>query len=224
MKERFVRIKDIFIKTKDRTKRTAQVYDSIAESYAAKKANQYSEKEIGTFTELLFPGSRILSIGCGHGRDEARFKHEGFAPVGVDVSKKLLKIARQQNPDIPFYLGDMRSLRFPDESFEGVWAHESLHHIERGDIPKALSEFHRVLKPEGILFVLTRYGKGDVIVKEDMSSGKAREYTLTESVELDTMLTQSGFEQIQIDTFNENERGGRDLEWLCAFYRKAKIS
>ncbi|MGI8419529.1 MAG: class I SAM-dependent methyltransferase [Candidatus Levyibacteriota bacterium] len=88
----------------ERVERTATVYNEIASKYAKNKADKYSDRAIWTFTDLLSPGSRIISIGCGHGRDEALFKQRGFAPVGVDVSKYLLQIASQQNPDIPFVI------------------------------------------------------------------------------------------------------------------------
>jgi len=206
----------------DRVEGTAAVYNTIASTYAEKKAKAYSKTELLKFTGLLRPGSRILSAGCGSGRDAAYFADNSFQSVGLDVSINLLKIGRNQHPNTPFILGDMRSTPFSDQSFDGVWAHESLHHLERADIVPSLGEFHRVLKPGGALFILTRKGEGDVKTKEEMSSGLEREYTLLLPDELDGMLTQSGFEKIELDSFNEKDRreNGRDLEWISAFYKK----
>jgi len=206
----------------ERVNRVAKVYDEIASDYAEKKADQYSEIELLKFTGLLRTGSLILSAGCGSGRDAAYFGEKGFRSVGLDVSENLLKIGRQQHQNTPFVAGDMRSTPFNNESFDGVWAHESLHHLERADMATSLGEFHRILRPEGVLFILTRQGIGDVAVKEAMSSGKEREYTLLLPDELNGMLTQSGFEKIELNTFNEKDRreNGRDMEWISAFYKK----
>lgn len=209
----------------ERVERMAEIYNKIAEDYAQKKEREYSSTEIDAFTSLLAPVSRIVSAGCGHGRDMAHFREIGYDVAGVDISEALLKNGRQRHPNLAFALADMRNMPFADESFHGVWAHESIHHLEKQDIVPALQEFHRVLVPGGVLFILTRQGRGDVEVKEPMSSGQAREYTLLEPDELHGMLAQIGFEQIELYTFNEQQRkaNGRDLNWVSAFYRKARF-
>jgi ubiquinone/menaquinone biosynthesis C-methylase UbiE len=206
----------------ERSKETAKVYDAIASDYDAKKAGQYSERELDIFTGLLEPGARILSAGSGSGRDASYFAEKGFRPVGLDISKELLKIGREQHPQIPLVLADMRKVPFPDNSFDGIWAHESIHHLDRVDIIPTFNEFTRVLAEGGVLFVLTRRGEGNVRIKEEMSSGLEREYTLLEPSELGDMLNLSGFEKIQLETFNEKDKreNGRDLEWISAFYKK----
>ncbi len=205
-----------------RIERTAQVYDKIATNYSRKKANEYSLEELGKFNSLLTPNSSILSAGCGAGRDANVFQQSGHRVIGVDISENLLRIASSQHPQTPFVLGDMRRNPFPDTIFNGVWAHESIHHLDREDIAPTLLEFNRLLIPGGIVSILTRQGVGDVEVKEAMSSGQTREYTLLEPDELDILLMQSGFTKIELYTFNEMDRkpAGRYLEWISAFYRK----
>lgn len=206
----------------ERVERTAEVYNQIAEEYAQKKEHEYSFAEIDKFTSLIAQGSRIISAGCGTGRDIAMLRDRGHSVVGTDISEQLLKIGSQQHPRLPFVVSDMRLMPFDSEIFQGVWAHESLHHLEKKDIKPTLQEFRRVLAPGGVLFILTRQGRGDVVVREAMSAGHAREYTLLEPDELHGMLAQTGFEQIELYTFNEQERkeNGRDLNWLGAFYKK----
>lgn len=209
----------------ERVERTAEVYNKIAADYAQKKRHEYSFAEIGKFTSRLTPGSHIASAGCGTGRDIDLFHHLGYDVVGIDISAELLRIGQEQHPHLTFVLADMRRMPFSDRSFQGIWAHESIHHLERQDISPTLQEFQRILTPGGILFILTRLGKGDVAVKEALSSGEEREYTLLEPDKLDTMLTQTGFEQVELYRFNERERKekGRDLEWISAFYEGEKI-
>ncbi|MBV9455706.1 MAG: class I SAM-dependent methyltransferase [Rubrobacter sp.] len=208
----------------ERVQRTARVYDKIAPHYAEQEAGESPSDEIEKFTTLLLPHGHILDAGCGIGRDLNTFFNRGFSGFGIDVSKRLLTIAMKLHPHLPFELADIRNMpQFPDAGFDGIWAHESFHHLERQDMPTTLLEWQRILKPEGVVYISAKRGQGEVTVREEKSGGQPREYTLLEPEELRTMFTQTGFEQIELYTFNEQERKehGRDLEWLCAFYRKA---
>lgn len=46
--------------------------------------------------------------------------------------------------------GDAADIRFPDNTFDVVFSSSTFEHI--GHLPKALSEMHRVLKPQGIMY------------------------------------------------------------------------
>lgn len=204
----------------ERVERTAAVYDKIACDYATRRAHDYSDAAINSFDELLAPRSEVVSIGCGAGRDMDRFQQLGHQVVGIDISTELLKIGKAQYPHLPFIRADMRQLPLARESVQGIWAHESLHHVEREDIQPTLKEFRRILRRGGILFLLTRHGGGDVQVREPLSSGEIREYTLLKEGELDHLLVQTGYEQVDMQTFNEQDRkeGGRNLNWISALY------
>ena len=63
----------------------------------------------------LGPGSRVLDVGCGAGRHSILMAERGFDVTGIDLSPRLLKLARERwaerNPDRPgplFAPGDMR--------------------------------------------------------------------------------------------------------------------
>jgi ubiquinone/menaquinone biosynthesis C-methylase UbiE len=107
----------------------------------------------------LQPASRwprrpvILDVGCGQGKS---FKplHETFAPqriVGVDFESECLERAAQEAAGLPVDLqrGDISALALPDESVDLVFCHQTFHHLTRQR--EALAEFHRVLKPGGLL-------------------------------------------------------------------------
>lgn len=47
----------------------------------------------------------------------------------------------------------MRKLNFENESFSFVYSYNSVFHMTKADILKAINEMKRVLKPEGLLFV-----------------------------------------------------------------------
>ena len=62
----------------------------------------------------------LLDIGCGSGifSDFAQLK--GISTTGIDACEKLIKHAKQRNPDVHFLEGDMEALPFNNSSFDVV--------------------------------------------------------------------------------------------------------
>ena len=106
----------------------------------------------------LQPGMRLLDAGCGVGSitlDLAELVAPGET-VGMDQDASQLEIARASAASrgvasARFALGDAYALPFPDASFDAVLAHTLLVHLS--DPLRALKEFHRVLRPGGIVAV-----------------------------------------------------------------------
>lgn len=62
--------------------------------------------------ERLTPaGARILDAGCGTGRVAIRLRRRGFRAEGVDVDADMLAVARDSEPEIPWYEADLADLR-----------------------------------------------------------------------------------------------------------------
>lgn len=55
----------------------------------------------------------------------------------------------------PDVVGSMTDLRphFADATFDAVWSSHSLEHLHDHEIPQALAEFRRVLKPDGFALI-----------------------------------------------------------------------
>src|SRR5205807_1035574 len=101
-------------------------------------------------------GLRVLEIGCGLGTDGVQFAQAGADYTGVDLTEAAIDLARKnfEQRFLPgeFKVVDAESLDFADESFDLVYSHGVLHHTP--DIARAVSEIHRVLKPEGRAIVM----------------------------------------------------------------------
>lgn len=93
----------------------------------------------------------VLDLGCGTGRTTAVLDRMGFDVVGVDVSEPMIHRARTLFPHLEFESGDVRDLRFADESFEYVlFSFNGLDYVQpEGDRYVALREIWRVLNPGG---------------------------------------------------------------------------
>jgi SAM-dependent methyltransferase len=93
-------------------------------------------------------GERVLEIGCGTGCDLLQFRKHGATAVGVDVTPEHLRLAQKRNDNAVFLCrADARRLPFRDESFDYVYSHGVLHHIEQPR--QTVKEIFRVLRPGG---------------------------------------------------------------------------
>jgi arsenite methyltransferase len=103
----------------------------------------------------LQPGERVLDIGAGPGflADEMA---EEVAPRGqvhgVDPSESMLAIARRRETTVEYAVGDALALPYADDSFDAAVATQVYEYV--ADMPAALAEARRVLKPGGRLLIL----------------------------------------------------------------------
>src|SRR5206468_1796371 len=95
------------------------------------------------------PGMSLLDVACGPGYVSAAVKRLGAVPTGIDFSEKMVAIAKQMFPEIPFAHGDAQDLPLRDASFDRVLTNFGLLHVS--DPERACAEACRVLKPKGQL-------------------------------------------------------------------------
>lgn len=98
-------------------------------------------------------GKRILIPGCGTGEDAIRLATLGAEAYAFDLSPELLEITAaraKHHPNIRLHLDRMpaESLNYPAQFFDAVLFMDILHHV---DIPRAMAEVRRVLKPGGLM-------------------------------------------------------------------------
>ncbi len=94
----------------------------------------------------------VLDVGCGPGLYAQTLTDilPDVTYYGVDFSSGML--AKHPLPH-SVALGDGQGLPFPDHSFDVVMANHMLYHVP--DIERAISEFRRVLRPDGVLLTAT---------------------------------------------------------------------
>lgn len=102
----------------------------------------------------LRSGQRVLDIGCAKGYFVHDLMQEvpGLDAVGLDISEYALREAKSEVAH-RLQLGNAKELPYPDQSFEAVFAINTLHNLDRQDCIIALKEMKRVSKDPRHLFV-----------------------------------------------------------------------
>jgi len=91
---------------------------------------------------------RVLHVGCGSSRIAERHPH--FQPA--DWEEVRLDIDPEVKPDIVADITDMKMVAAA--SCDAVYSSHNLEHLYPHQVPVALAEFRRVLKPEGYALVI----------------------------------------------------------------------
>ncbi|CDI04601.1 putative Methyltransferase type 11 [Candidatus Competibacter denitrificans Run_A_D11] len=132
----------------------ALLYDDLAETYAAGRHLFDTTPVLEEFARFLPPGVRVLDAGCGAGEPVARyFVERGDTVTGIDLSERMLALARRQVPEATFQRMDVRALEFPPASFDGIAAVYVVFHLPRAEHAALFSGFARVLTPGGALLL-----------------------------------------------------------------------
>jgi SAM-dependent methyltransferase len=126
---------------------------------------------------------RVIEVGGGEGELALRIVDElGSELTFLDQSERMVEIARGKGIDAQ--VGDAQTLRFPDESFDCAVAAWMLYHLP--DVPLALSELARVLRPGGRLVAVTN-GREHLRELKDLAGDswfKNNPFTNEDAVEL----------------------------------------
>jgi ubiquinone/menaquinone biosynthesis C-methylase UbiE len=105
-------------------------------------------------------GERVLEIGCGAGADLEQFVLAGAIASAVDITPAHLELARERlKGRAQIRQAEATALPFPDNSFDYVYSHGVLHHVEQAR--KVVEEIFRVLRPGGRFNVMV-YAKYSV--------------------------------------------------------------
>jgi SAM-dependent methyltransferase len=115
------------------------------------------------------PGA-VLEVGCGLGDFTALVAAEtGATVVAVDISPRMVELARSRGVDAR--LGDVQELPFADACFDVAIAGWMLYHVP--DLPRAIGELARVLRPGGRLVAMTNSVRHLIELRELVGTGPA---------------------------------------------------
>lgn len=140
---------------------------------------------------------RILDIGCGNGRllkmIANKIKIEAF---GIDVSEEMIKAAREENREIIFCVSEADKTPYEDGFFDAITVCCAFHHF--ADPEAFLKEAHRILKPQGKIYIADPTAPGIIRHIENfyftrLKTGDVRIYNRAEMKDLFDRANIGGF-------------------------------
>jgi SAM-dependent methyltransferase len=143
-------------------------YDTVAADYAAlvKSPSELDPLDRGmlaAFAELVRDDGLgpVADVGCGPGKVTAHLAGFGVRVFGVDISPRMVELAREAHPGLRFSVGSMTALDVEEGELGGVLAYYSTHHTPPEVLPQVFAEFHRALAPGGRLMLAGHAGDGE---------------------------------------------------------------
>ncbi len=158
-------------------------YDEFAEEYMNAQNEFYAkfpdESRKALNNQINFPlkDKKVLDVGCGFGKDLSYLEKEGALVYGIDASKKMIELARKNNPRlVNLSVQSFERTSFENHSFDVIISRYTLHYAE--NLKEAFKELHRILKPRGFLIFLVAHPLLAFVAK------KERNYHKREIVEI----------------------------------------
>ena len=172
---------------------TQQTYDAITAEYARVNAAADPEvlKDVALLKANVPHGGLVADIGCGPGSELQLLRQHGFRAVGLDLSIGQLRTGGR--PGVA--QADMRRLPLRARSVDAVWCHAALLHIPHAAVPAVLSEFGRVIRAGGVLFLNVADGDGEGWeVASNYRSTRRRWFAFHRAQALTELLAATGFD------------------------------
>jgi len=186
-------------------------YDKMGETYHNFRDNEKFNNELEKFAELLPSLGTVLDAGCGVGQPVSQFlERKGFKVTGVDISKRMIELAKENVPGGTFLQQNILTLDFPDNTFDGLICVYTLWHIPRENHSQIIRNFHRMLKDDGILVLNTGVNES-----EGMSQffGEPMLWSTNDPKKTLTFIRDSGFDVIFEGVL---KLGGERQYWVFA--------
>ncbi len=109
-------------------------------------------------------GLEVLDLGCGHAMASVVLARRGASVTAVELSAAYLQEASRRADVNGVHLRLVQTngerLPFADASFDRIWGHAVLHHL---DVSVAGRELRRVLRPRGVAVFCEPWGENPVL-------------------------------------------------------------
>jgi len=128
-----------------------------------------------------------LDVGAGSGVIANEISAHCDEIFALEPNPKRVEYMKKKYPQIKAFDGSAESIQFPESYFTKIYVISAFHHFRDQDA--ALYEFHRVLKPNGVLLI-NEWDPGSTSSKVENSVGKV--HFLTDK-ELEEKLRHSEF-------------------------------
>jgi len=142
-------------------KQDALYSDEMAWWYDELYVPQKVTKKQVKFLDSIFKKHRVkkvLDIACGAGRHATLLRKLGYKVVGIDLSKNMLKLAKQKAKNeklkILFHLMDMKNIKLKEKFDAAIIMFSSfMYNITNEHVIKTMNSVNKILKKKGIIII-----------------------------------------------------------------------
>ena len=208
----------IYQRVEEKTDEQETSWGKVSEWY-----DELLEKGSDTYQkELILPnlirlinikkGQNLLDIACGQGFFSKEFFKFNANVSGVDISKELIDIAKNNSPeDIKYFVSPSDKLIFADDkTFDKITIILALQNIEK--IKETIKECNRVLKQDGKLYIVLNHPAFRVPKKSDWGYDDKKQVQFRK---IEQYLSEL---MIKID-MNPGEKNHKNKKYTFSFHR-----
>ncbi len=148
-----------------------QTYNKIAEDWNEDhKDDPWPHDDAREFSSYLKKNDKVLDIGCGSGLKAKVMQEKGLKVMGIDISDKMIELAKKKSPKSSFFVMDMRDVGNFKNLFDGIFAQAAFLHIPKNEIHSVFKKVVAKLKNKGFIYIALKGkrigGKEEEILKE----------------------------------------------------------
>ncbi len=200
-----------------------RAFQAVCATRNEKELDNLGQNDAQRILPLLNASSRVLDIGCGVGRVEKFLSPYCQSIVAVDVSDRMIALARTRLrviSNVQFTRANATDLKmFRNEMFDVCFSFHCLQHMEKEDAWLALGEIFRVVKPGGTAYLhfpsFTSNTYFSLFKERGHWADKSRVRAYTKA-ELEKIVTAIGFkivryEDVCLNPFVEPLEENRDI-------------
>ena len=149
------------------------LYQTDPEQYAYYTSNEKFYAVVRSSDDFYYrwlrenaTGKNVLDFGCGAGVASAEIAKFAAHVTGIDISPEAARISTEQaersgvSGNTTFTVMDAEALEFAPGTFDVVCVRGVLHHM---DLDAALTQIHKVLKPDGKAIFLEALANNPII-------------------------------------------------------------
>ncbi|WP_188055803.1 class I SAM-dependent methyltransferase [Sphingosinithalassobacter sp. CS137] len=190
--------------------RIAEHYERHAQRFDRARRRAFPEREwLDRFLLPLPRHAHVLDLGCGAGEPVARYMIDaGHQLTGVDVSERMIALARTRFPRHRWLRTDMRAATM-DRGFDGVLAWDSLFHLPPNDQAAMITRIAGWLEPGGVFLFNSGPARSECIGSQ---FGDALYHASLAPEEYRALFDETGL--LEIAYAPEDEASGGRSVWL----------
>ncbi len=164
-------IMDDYVKQNIETYKVMKAFFSPTFSFT--RQSIFEKQRLDNFLTKLNPNAYVLDMACGIGKITKYIYEKGFHIDGCDLCEELLSVAKENNPNINFYLSDIRNFE-TDTKYEAVILSYILFHFKIDDIRLILKKIKNLLTYNGIVHIVVYVGKNfDGFIEDPINDDEA---------------------------------------------------